>query len=341
MQFRRSILFSIAVVLVGVNAAPTPQRNGNVNINGNVGAGLTTDTTAATTAATTDSATADTTTQQQTVQTTEQTSIVTSVIQTTSQAQNTGTLGEAVTNAAPPTTSTSQHDFVTPTTTSPTVALFTASSASVATQIVQTTSQQQITTPKTTSPTPVTTNLPTITSTIDPSTKAATQPTYAATTSSSSATTSATSNAQNSGTTTSSSSNTKTILIVGGTVGGFVILAFIAFSIFRKLKLKPSQEFNSRMDPSTGGHLEEWNDPRTFRGYMQNTSSGASLTRSNSNASSKYSFDASDEKAGSSGAPPIMRGGTIRHFGVQEKPPYPPMQSDDGLREGGRGYRGF
>ena len=98
------------------------------------------------------------------------------------------------------------------------------------------------------------------------------------------------------------------------------------------------------MDPSTGGHLEEWNDPRTFRGYMQNTSSGeASLSRSrsNSNASSKYSFDASDEKAGSSGAPPIMRGGTIRHFGVQEKPPYPPMQSDDGLREGGRGYRGF
>lgn len=76
---------------------------------------------------------------------------------------------------------------------------------------------------------------------------------------------------------------------------------------------------------------------------MQNASPPASLHRSNSNASSKYSFDASDEKAGSSGAPALMRGGTIRHFGVQEKPPYAPMdmENGDGLREAGRGYRGF
>ena len=90
------------------------------------------------------------------------------------------------------------------------------------------------------------------------------------------------------------------------------------------------------MEPATG-HLEEWNDPRTFRGYMQNTSTPPSLHRSNSQASSKYSFDEMDEKAGG-GAATIMRGNTIRHF-AQEK--VYPTERGDGLREDGRGYRGF
>jgi hypothetical protein len=101
------------------------------------------------------------------------------------------------------------------------------------------------------------------------------------------------------------------------------------------------------MEPSTG-HLEEWNDPRTFRGYMQNTAAPTtgSLQRSNSNASSKYSFDETDEKAGG-GSAVLARGNTIRHFtsaaAGQEKSVYPPppMESGDGLREAGRGYRGF
>ena len=101
------------------------------------------------------------------------------------------------------------------------------------------------------------------------------------------------------------------------------------------------------MEPNTG-HLEEWNDPRTFRGYMQNTTATGggtgSLHRSNSNASSKYSFDATDEKAGG-GSAVLARGNTIRQFtsaaAGQEKSAYPPMESGDGLREAGRGYRGF
>jgi hypothetical protein len=90
------------------------------------------------------------------------------------------------------------------------------------------------------------------------------------------------------------------------------------------------------MEPAVqAGHLEEWNDPRTFRGYMQN-SSGASLGRSNSQASSKYSFDAADEKAGGGAAAANLgRGNTIRQFGGEKEP------SGDGLREDGRGYRGF
>ena len=86
------------------------------------------------------------------------------------------------------------------------------------------------------------------------------------------------------------------------------------------------------MDPVLqSGQLEEWNDPRTFRGYMQNASAAPSLKRSNSNASSTYSFEQGDEKAGQTG---LTRGNTIRHF-AQEK------EVGDGLREGGRGYRGF
>jgi hypothetical protein len=107
------------------------------------------------------------------------------------------------------------------------------------------------------------------------------------------------------------------------------------------------------MEPTTG-HLEEWNDPRTFRGYMQNatTTTGGggggagSLHRSNSNASSKYSFDEMDEKAGG-GSGVLARGNTIRVFpstpAGQEKSVYPPnpYETGDGLREDGRGYRGF
>ena len=70
---------------------------------------------------------------------------------------------------------------------------------------------------------------------------------------------------------------------------------------------------------------------------MQNTSSANSLGRSNSVASSKYSFDEMDEKAGG-GAATLARGNTIRQFG-QEK--FYPSESGDGLREDGRGYRGF
>ena len=90
------------------------------------------------------------------------------------------------------------------------------------------------------------------------------------------------------------------------------------------------------MEPAAG-QWEEWNDPRTFRGYVQNSSTAPSLHRSNSQASSKYSFDEMDEKAGG-GVANIMRGNTIRHFG-QEK--VYPTESGDGLREAGRGYRGF
>jgi hypothetical protein len=115
------------------------------------------------------------------------------------------------------------------------------------------------------------------------------------------------------------------------------------------------------MEPNlSNGHLEEWNDPRTFRGYMQNSSSANSLGRSNSQASSKYSFDGADEKAGGGatvargntitggagvmrgntigGGANVMRGNTIRQFGQEKQVP---MDSNDGLREGGRGYRGF
>jgi hypothetical protein len=61
---------------------------------------------------------------------------------------------------------------------------------------------------------------------------------------------------------------------------------------------------------------------------MQNSSSYApSLNRSNSNASSKYSFDENDEKAGGGS---IFRGQTNDKYGA-----------GDGLREDGRGYRGF
>jgi len=80
------------------------------------------------------------------------------------------------------------------------------------------------------------------------------------------------------------------------------------------------------------GHLEEWNDPRTFRGYMQNSSSGNSLGRSNSQASSKYSFDQNPEKE----VVGVARGGTIGQFNGVEK-----SEMGDGLREDGRGYRGF
>jgi hypothetical protein len=45
-----------------------------------------------------------------------------------------------------------------------------------------------------------------------------------------------------------------------------------------------------------------------------------------------------DEKAGG-GATVLARGNTIRHF-AQEKPTYP-SENGDGLREAGRGYRGF
>jgi hypothetical protein len=90
------------------------------------------------------------------------------------------------------------------------------------------------------------------------------------------------------------------------------------------------------MEPTVAnGHLEEWNDPRTFRGYMQNSSSANSLGRSNSQASSKYSFEAADEKAG--GGSNVLRGNTIRQFGGEKQTP----MGGDGLREGGRGYRGF
>lgn len=103
------------------------------------------------------------------------------------------------------------------------------------------------------------------------------------------------------------------------------------------------------MEPNlSNGHLEEWNDPRTFRGYMQNSSSANSLGRSNSQASSKYSFDAADEKAGAGpgvargntigGGANVIRGNTIRQFGQEKQTP---MDANDGLREGGRGYRGF
>jgi hypothetical protein len=114
------------------------------------------------------------------------------------------------------------------------------------------------------------------------------------------------------------------------------------------------------MEPNlSNGHLEEWNDPRTFRGYMQNSSSANSLGRSNSQASSKYSFDAAEEKAGGAagvargntigggagvmrgntiGGANVTRGNTVRQFGQEKQTP---MDSSDGLREGGRGYRGF
>jgi hypothetical protein len=108
--------------------------------------------------------------------------------------------------------------------------------------------------------------------------------------------------------------------------------------------------------------LEEWNDPRTFRGYMQTSASTQNLERSNSTASSNYSFDAADEKAGTGGQgltrgntnagltrgntnagltrgntnAGVQRGNTIRQF---EKT-YP-FEQGDGLREDGRGYRGF
>lgn len=90
------------------------------------------------------------------------------------------------------------------------------------------------------------------------------------------------------------------------------------------------------MEPAAG-QWEEWNDPRTFRGYMQNSSAPPSVHRPNSVASSTYSFDETDEKAGG-GVATLMRGNTIRHF-AQEK--VYPMESGDGLREDGRGYRGF
>ena len=90
------------------------------------------------------------------------------------------------------------------------------------------------------------------------------------------------------------------------------------------------------MEPAAG-HWEEWNDPRSFRGYVQNPAVAPSLNRSNSQASSKYSFDETDEKAGG-GVATLMRGNTIRHF-AQEK--VYPTERGDGLREDGRGYRGF
>ena len=62
-----------------------------------------------------------------------------------------------------------------------------------------------------------------------------------------------------------------------------------------------------------------------------------SLGRSNSQASSQYSFEASDEKAGG-GNTILARGGTIRQFQPEK---VVPLEQGDGLREDGRGYRGF
>lgn len=88
------------------------------------------------------------------------------------------------------------------------------------------------------------------------------------------------------------------------------------------------------MEPGSN-HLEDWNDPRSFRGYMPDNT--PSLARSNSQASSKYSFDETDEKAGG-GAAALARGNTIRHFPLEKTFP---SEYGDGLREDGRGYRGF
>jgi hypothetical protein len=98
---------------------------------------------------------------------------------------------------------------------------------------------------------------------------------------------------------------------------------------------------------TSGGHLEEWNDPRTFRGFMQNSTTQSTLERSPSTTSSKYSFDGEDEKVGSGVAGVtrgntmrggVVRGNTVRHFPATEKNPF---ERGDGLREDGRGYRGF
>lgn len=89
------------------------------------------------------------------------------------------------------------------------------------------------------------------------------------------------------------------------------------------------------MAPSTfNGNSEEWNDPRMFRGYGQNSTAG--LGRSKSQASSQYSFELEDEKSG--GGTMMARGGTIRNFPPEKEVP---LERGDGLREAGRGYRGF
>ena len=91
---------------------------------------------------------------------------------------------------------------------------------------------------------------------------------------------------------------------------------------------------------------------------MQNSASGQGLERSNSTASSTYSFDVGDEKAGGGGAAAagaagltrgntlavaapggVARGNTVRQYNQQEKGF--PFENGDGLREDGRGYRGF
>jgi len=293
MHFRRFLLSIAVVVVVGVSAAPAAQHPDHT-------AGVDGTGSSNSTGHDTDSSLTPTGTPLATS--------TPSVLSTTPVVQTTSTPIQDSTPVQTPTPT--QQSTSTP----PTVVETVLTTAQVATS----TSTQQADT----SSTPVPTVFPTINSAT---------PTY----STPSATpTSANSSADNSSSTTSKGGvSTKTILIVGGTVGGIVICAFIAFSIFRKLKLKPSEHFEQRLEPtgSTGGHLEEWNDPRVFRGYMQNESS--TLGRSNSQASSKYSYDAADEKAGGLG-----RQHTGQWGRADEKQVF---ENGDGLREDGRGYRGF
>lgn len=66
---------------------------------------------------------------------------------------------------------------------------------------------------------------------------------------------------------------------------------------------------------------------------MQNESSANTLGRSNSGASSAYSCDIADEKAGGG-----LGRSTTGQWGRDEKHVF---ENGDGLREDGRGYRGF
>jgi len=313
MLFRRSIL-SLAILFIGVNALPAPpQTDASTSVAAAESTGATTATTAATTS-------------QRGKQATSSSDVVTSEVSPTPIVDSPTPLS---TQSTPTTTAQAETtpSTVLPSTTEVVVPV-TTSSAAPSTLV---TSTQPSVTVVSHSPTPVSTNLPSVTTADTTSHTAHSQTASSSSTSSSTTSADASQSTQSSGGT-----NTKTILIIGGTVGGLVIAAFIAFSIFRKLKLKPSRAFEERMEPAAG-YLEEWNDPRTFRGYTQNASSANSLQRSNSVASSKYSFDEMDEKAGG-GAAVLARGNTIRHFG-QEK--VYPSETGDGLREAGRGYRGF
>src|SRR5579862_626359 len=309
--------FFIAALLgLGVNALPAPQL-GTGSLDTPVAVNLA----AQGDAAATTGAKA-TTPQQQT-----------SALVVTDSSINTSPATQAVLTTTPTTPATTEQVVSSTPLDTPSTSLTPATTSSLVpstTLIAVTTSSTQpnaarvgaTTSTPTTSSTPVPTDFPTITAITTPSQS----------TTSTTPSTSTTAQAQQDNQS-SSGVNTKTILIVGGTVGGVVILAFIAFSIFRKLKVQPSKGFNERFEPVTEGHLEEWNDPRTFRGFMQNSSSAQSLGRSNSQASSKYSFDAADEKLGNGAS--VMRGNTIRQFGAEKN------MGGDGLREGGRGYRGF